>query len=185
MHRLRWLLLLLPTWALLAVGLDLSGQGPVPVGTYDAIIVAGCRVMPDGRPSDCLTRRAQAGALLWRGGLAPTLLFTGGVGEFGESEAQVAARVAEASGVRRAAILLEDRSTSTEENARFASELLGRNARILLVTDAWHTHRARRVFARYFDLVEPMGTTSPPWTRSRGALREVAAIGWYGARGRL
>jgi uncharacterized SAM-binding protein YcdF (DUF218 family) len=56
---------------------------------------------------------------------------------------------------------------------------------VLVVTDGYHTLRARRVFARHFAAADATGVTPAPWPRVRGATREVLALAWYGARGRL
>ncbi|MBC7172504.1 MAG: hypothetical protein H5U40_08770, partial [Polyangiaceae bacterium] len=47
-------------------------------GGYDAIVVAGCRVQPDGTPSRALARRVERAAELHRAGLAPKIFTTGG-----------------------------------------------------------------------------------------------------------
>jgi uncharacterized SAM-binding protein YcdF (DUF218 family) len=83
-----------------------------------------------------------------------------------------------------AAIVSESRSTSTEENALELAHILG-PARILVVTDRYHVTRCERVFGRHFPAVEGVGVVSPPWVRTRGATREVLALGWYAVSGRL
>ena len=80
--------------------------------------------------------------------------------------------------------MLEDRSTSTAENASRAAERL-RVERIVVVTDAYHVFRARRVFDRYFPDVDAIGSTYGQWSRVRGAYREVLAVAAYGVRGDL
>lgn len=173
-------------WIVLALGLDRYGQArPAPEGRWDAIVVLGCRVYPDGRPSVALSRRVRAAAELYAAGRAETIVLTGGVGDSGFTEAEVAAELAESLGVPRTALVLEGRSTSTEENAEFAAALI-EGRRVVVVTDAYHVVRSERVFGRYFDEVSMVGTVSPRWwPRSRGALREVVAIAGYAVRGRL
>jgi uncharacterized SAM-binding protein YcdF (DUF218 family) len=174
------------SWCALAWSLDRYGQGqPVPQGRWDAIVVLGCRVFPDGRPSIALARRVQKAAELWAAGHAEVLVLTGGRGEAGVVEAEVAATMAESLGVPRAAMVLETRSTSTDENARFAAEAIA-GRRVVVVTDAYHVLRSERVFARHFDEVHVVGTVSPRWwPRVQGALREVAALTGYAVSGRL
>lgn len=171
-------------WLLAALLLDLTGHRDVSSARFDAIIVAGCRVQPDGQPSDALHDRVVLAADLWMSGAAPTLILTGGLGEHGPAEAVVAAELAAELGVPRAAMIIEDRSTSTEENARMAAAHSDADT-VLVVSDAYHVFRVQRVFSRYFAAVEGTGSTTHPWPRARGALREVAAVGWYAARGRL
>jgi uncharacterized SAM-binding protein YcdF (DUF218 family) len=152
---------------------------------FDAIVVLGCRVVPGGAPSFALERRARHAASLYHAGLASFVVTTGGVGDFPPSEADVAARVLRAEGVPDSAILREDASTSTDENALFAKQRFG-GRRVLVVTDAFHTWRAERVFARNYEEVVAVGTRSPIASeRARGALREVLAVMIYWSLGRI
>lgn len=188
--RLKPLLLMsLTLWFLAAATLDRLGHRAPPPGPYDAIVVAGCRVDPDGRASPALARRTLHAVELWRRGVAPTLVLTGGVGTYQPAEAEAAAAVALAAGVPPEALILEGRSTSTEENARYAAETLVERGiaapRVLVVTDSYHVYRASRVFGRHFPEAHGSGSTPRPWVRLRGSMREVLAISWYAARGRL
>lgn len=164
--------------------LDLYGRRGV-VGDYDAIVVAGCRVMPSGRPSPALARRVEHAVELYREGIAPKLVFTGGVGAAEPSEAEASARLAEQLGVPREAMVLEDRSTSTEENARYAAALVGDDARIVVVSSAYHVFRCERVFARHFADARGSGSIEQMSPRVRGAIREVTALSAYAVLGRL
>lgn len=92
------------------------GQTP---GQADCIIGFGCY-------NEDVARRA---AELYREGLAPLVLFTGGLGRntsamWTESEAVRFARIAAAEGVPESAILIEDRSTNSGENLIFSREIL-------------------------------------------------------------
>ena len=172
-------------WALAALGLDLYGQRAAPTsGSWDAIVVAGCKVMPDGRPSPALDRRVRVAVSLWRAGRAPLLVFTGGVGENPPAEAEVSARLARSLGVPESAIVREERSTTTAENARFSAELV-RARRILVVSDTYHVFRCERLFRRHFTEVRGVGSTPELYPRVRFALREVAAVAFEGLRGQL
>lgn len=167
-----------------ALWLDRHGRREPPEERFDAIVVLGCRVRPDGTPSGALARRARHGAHLYARGLAPRIVFTGGVGDHPPSEARAAASIARALGVPDEAIVLEETSTSTEENAREAARLIGRG-RVLVVTDAYHAFRAERVFARHFDGALAVGRSGTSGERVRGALREVGALTAYAVLGRL
>lgn len=176
---------LLVCWVLAALSLDAYGQRAAPAsGSWDAIVVAGCKVMPGGRPSPSLERRVRKAVELWRAGRAPLLVFTGGVGENPPAEAAVAAQLARSLGVPESAIVREERSTTTAENARFAAELV-RARRILVVSDTYHVFRCERLFGRYFGEVRGVGSVGEAYPRVRFALREVAAVLYEGARGRL
>lgn len=171
-------------WALSAVSLDRLGDRRDATGTFDAIVVLGCRVMPSGEPSPALRRRTMHAVRLYRTGRAPKIVFTGGVGDHGGSEARAAASVALAAGVPASAIVLEERATSTYESAVLVAGLIGPR-RVLLVTDAYHVLRTERVFARRFGDVAAVGSTGTAEVRVYGALREVAALAAYALLGRL
>jgi uncharacterized SAM-binding protein YcdF (DUF218 family) len=167
-----------------AAWLDQRGKREPPEGTFDAIVVLGCRVRPDGTASGALARRARHAAHLYAEGIAPKVVFTGGVGDFPPSEASAAAAIARGEGVPDEVIVLEETSTSTEENAREASRLIG-GGRVLVVTDTYHAFRAERVFARHFESAVAVGRSGTGPERARGALREVGAVTAYAVLGRL
>lgn len=172
-------------WIVLAGALDQHGTSTRPTGRYDAIVVLGCRVGPDGAASPALARRTRHAVALWRAGKAPRIVFTGGVGEHPPSEAEAAAKIARDLGVPHHAILMENASTSTEENAQFAAEQLGADRRVLVVTDSYHVFRSERVFARRFAEARAVGSLGARSVRVRGALREVLAVVTYVALGRM
>lgn len=179
-----WLALGQLGWSMAALALDVTGHGVPPDDPVDAVVVAGCTVDPGGVPSPCLAGRVDRGIELYKAGQAPLLVFTGGEGAHPPSEAQVAALRALKAGVPETAIRTERQSTSTEENARFAAEQLPMH-RVLVVSDAWHTHRVQWVFARYYPHVSTVGVDAPWGDRLYGAHREVLALAWYAVLGRL
>jgi uncharacterized SAM-binding protein YcdF (DUF218 family) len=172
-------------WCVAAAALDAHGRRVRPrPGTWDAIVVAGCRVLPGGVPSASLRRRAACGVSLWREGRAPVLVFTGGKAGASSSEAEAAASVACELGVPDDAIVIEDQSISTEENAARTAAMISAR-RVLLVTDCFHVFRATRVFARSFDEVGASATVPSPRARVEGSLREVASVAAYWIMRRL
>jgi uncharacterized SAM-binding protein YcdF (DUF218 family) len=179
-------LVLLVGWCAAAAALSWYGRrSPAPQDRFDAIVVLGCRVMPSGRPSIALAERTRRAVELYHAGHAPKIVFTGGVGDAPIAEAEASAVIARELGVPESAIVIEGRSTSTEENARFARALVDAHE-ALLVTDAHHVWRAERVFARYFPRAAGVGTVNPHvWPRIRGSMREVVALAGYAALGRV
>jgi uncharacterized SAM-binding protein YcdF (DUF218 family) len=174
------------SWCSAAVALDRHGAAQSPAGSHgDAIVVLGCRVGDDGYASAALAARARRAAELYHRGVAPRIVTTGGVGAGDVAEADAAAEVLERLGVPDEAIVRERRSTSTHGNAIEAAALLG-PARVVIVSDAYHLFRARRVFARAFTEVDAVPSEPDDGSvRVVGALREVAAVAVYAARGRL
>jgi uncharacterized SAM-binding protein YcdF (DUF218 family) len=91
-----------------------------------AIIVLGAPLSPDGQLSELGGERVRAAAELWRRGGAPRVVVSGGVTRGAvRSEAAVMADGLVALGVPRQAILVEEQSLTTAENAIRCAELLG------------------------------------------------------------
>ena len=172
--------LVLGLWMVAAWALDRYGQRPaLPGQRWDAIVVLGARVASSGRPSAALDARARRAAALFCEGFASSVVVTGGVGDGPISEAEAGAILLEELGIPKDAIRIEGRSESTDENARFASELLTGATRVLLVTDTYHVFRSERVFERRFETARGVGVCGLPLPRLRGALREVGAVLGY------
>lgn len=180
-----WLLLIVPLpLVAAALALDVHGRRAAPRGEYTAIVVAGCGVLADGTASPALRRRTEMAVRLYREGRSDRIVLTGGVGTHPPSEAQAAAVVCRSLGVPGEALVLEEVSTTTEENARFAAALVG-PGRVLVVTDCYHVFRCARTFAHYFGAADAVGAAPPPVQRARMALREVGAVLGYACRGWL
>nr|AYM52736.1 hypothetical protein [Archangium disciforme] len=114
----------------------------------DAVVVLGARVLPGGEPSGALRARTEKAVALYQRGLAPRLVFSGGVGVHPPSEARVMLALATRLGVPAEACVLEEESHSTEENARHAARLLRDMGarRVVVVSDPYHLLRARQYF---------------------------------------
>lgn len=146
-------------------------------------LILGAAVWDTG-PSPTLRRRTACAARLYHAGIASHLIPCGGMGRFPPTEAQAMADLLQEAGVPADRITPEDRSTTTEENIRFALPILrGLGATdVLIVTDWYHAPRARLV-ARRLGL-RPT-SCSPGWqgarmiTQLRQALREIPALGLY------
>jgi uncharacterized SAM-binding protein YcdF (DUF218 family) len=111
------------------------------------IVVLGAKVLPDGRPSGAMERRMQVALSLYRAGVAPLLLLSGGGGH-AVPEADVMRGLAVAAGVPESALLIEPLSRNTQENATHTAALLGGrgSTAVVLVTDRYHALRARVLF---------------------------------------
>lgn len=166
----------------LAFVVDRFGQKERAVAA-EVVVVLGARVLPGGEPSPALRARVERAVALYHQGLAPRLLFSGGVGAHPPAEAHVMRALAVGLGVPEHACLLEDESRSTEENARLCARVLGRLGlrRVVVVSDAFHLLRARQ----YFRLHGLEVATSPALVPGRTpratdrfywTLREAAAL---------
>lgn len=121
----------------------------VPVETRDAIVVLGAPLTPAGELTQVLAERVAAAVELHRAGGGPLVVATGGT-THGAPRAEAAALAdgLRASGI--ADVLVEDRSLTTAQNARFTAELLAsRGVRSAwIVTQPFHAKRAALLFRR-------------------------------------
>lgn len=169
------------TWGSLAGWMirQAQAQDDQPV---DMVIVLGAGLKHD-RPSPTLERRIARAAEYLRAHEHTPVIVCGGVGR-GQtrSEAEAIRDGLVASGVGADRIVLEARSTSTDENLRFAKELAARaepialGPRALIVTSNYHVGRAK-ILARRNGFV-PFGLPAEtPWyVLPNAALRESLAI---------
>jgi uncharacterized SAM-binding protein YcdF (DUF218 family) len=149
---LRRLLLLLILW-LCGVALYIMSVGGRDEAAgdqvrADAIIVLGAAAY-DARPSPVFEERIRHGIDLYKRGLAPTLIFTGGFGGNGArfAESQVGRRYALRRDVPASAIMIETVSRNTRENLSESAALMRKRklGRAIVVSDPLHMSRALRI----------------------------------------
>jgi uncharacterized SAM-binding protein YcdF (DUF218 family) len=110
----------------------------------DAILILG-RALKDDRITRVFAARLDHAAELYRDGLAPIVIVTGGLtGEATRTEADAGREYLLERGIPAAAILCEDRSRHTLENLFNAREDLRQRGlrRVLLISDPLHLARA-------------------------------------------
>ena len=151
----------------------------------DVIIVLGAGLRADGRPGWALTRRARRAADLWHADVAPYVLCTGAQAEgFPRSEAAACREILMGAGLPDAAILMEESSRSTEENAIYSRRLMDELGlrRAVLVSDSYHLLRAGWIFQRRglaaFSSPIPASRIRYPLFYPYSLLREFAALHW-------
>ena len=136
----------------------------------DVIVVLGAAQYV-GRPSPVLRARVDHAVSLWKRGLAPTLILTGGTG-VGDttSEAAVARKYAMSKGVPDGAIVLEFKGRTTSESMRAVARIMEDREQesVILVSDPFHMLRLS-ILARRYGL-EPY--TSPTRTSPITSNRE-------------
>ncbi len=113
----------------------------------DAIVVLGARLRRDGGLTVALEERVRVGVALWRRGIAPLLVMTGG-GPPGCAEAPAMAAYAAELGVPRELLRIEARALNTADNARFVAAMTKPRARVWLVTQPFHLRRAMYWFRK-------------------------------------
>ncbi len=152
----------------------------------DAMIVLGSAVWNGGRASPSLNTRIQHAIELYRAGYAPYLILCGGVGDNPPSEAQVMKNIALSAGVPEEALVLEDRSHSTEENLARAKAIM--DARVwrtaLVVSAPYHLLRAEIIaqdlgIDAYASPSHDRATQGALLVRFGYTTREAMALMWY------
>jgi uncharacterized SAM-binding protein YcdF (DUF218 family) len=151
----------------------------------DAIVVLGALVLPNGQPGPDLVVRTQHAVDLYRAGLAPYLLCSGGIRGDRTSAAAVSRAFAISLGVPEELIFLADGSANTEEDARqVATVMTERGWRTaIIVSHPLHVYRARLFFERQGLTAYTSPTTTDvdridlPW-RAYYAIREGVGILW-------
>lgn len=171
--------LALTAWLLRVPILTAIGRGleaRIPIGEADVLVVLA------GDTGD----RVEHAVRLWKEGKAPLLLMSGG--DFGGTTwAEIMRQQALRLGVPDSTILIQDRSTSTTEDARLTASVLESHGlrRICLVTSTYHSRRSLRAFRRALpegyvlsvDPVTPAWCRDRPWWRSDLG-RSVVFIEW-------
>jgi uncharacterized SAM-binding protein YcdF (DUF218 family) len=97
--------------------------------------------------------RADSAIALWKQGYAPILIFSGGSSDpESVASAELMKRTAVAAGVPANAIVVEETSATTEENAQHVAELMRSRGleSAILVTSPYHQRRAAMLFEREF-----------------------------------
>ena len=135
----------------------------------DAIVVLGAAQYA-GRPSPVLKARLDHAVSLWKRGLAPRMVLTGGRG-VGDtiSEAAVGRRYVMRAGVADSAILLENEGRTTTASIEAVASIMQeeRLERAILVSDPFHMLRLQ-ILAQRFGVVS---VTSPTRTSPISANR--------------
>lgn len=163
--------LLLVGWGVAAVAVILWGRRD-QAQPASAIVVLGAAQYA-GRPSPVFRARLDHGIALWKRGLAPFLILTGGMG-VGDttSEAAVGRRYALRHGIPDSAIRVETQGRTTSESLRAVARLTNSlpDRSVVLVSDPFHSLRVSILARR-------MGLT-PYTSPTRTSPIAESADGW-------
>ena len=172
------------TTALVAVWMD-KDEHP----KADAIVVLGA-AQYDGRPSAIYAARLEHAVDLYRSGVAPLIVFTGG-NEPGDrfTEGGSGRRWAVQRGIPPDATLVEETSRTTYENLKGARRVLDlrlrrRHPKVVVVSDPFHMFRAMKQASDLGLVAYPSPTRTSPISASHASLtaavlREDIALGGY------
>ena len=175
-------LLVAPLLYLSALGFWLQSWGSRDrAQKADAILIFGTGVKADGSASLTLRARTRHAYDLWKRGLAPLIVCTGGRGTYPPAESVAQQKLLVGWGVPATAIRKEEQSTSTWENVRYGAPLLPPNSTVIAVSDPYHLWRCQRNCAQ-FGLTATTSPATAAWTQLRPrrrvffCLREAALV---------
>ncbi len=112
----------------------------------DVIVIFGARTHADGTLSASLRDRVRTGCELYRAGLAPRMIVSGGPGDGAIHETEAMRRAAIQYGVPASAITLDPHGVNTESTVRNTARS---GPRILAVSHFYHLPRIKMTYQRY------------------------------------
>ena len=166
------LLALLVTWIVSLASVALWAERDTARPASVIVVLGAAQYV--GHPSPVLRARLDHAIALWRRGLAPRLIFTGGTGDGDTtSEAAVSRLYAMKHGVPDSVIDIESQGRTTMESLRAVRAIMrARNLRTaILVSDPFHMARLR-ILASGLHIEPPY--TSPTRTSPISANRSAA-----------
>lgn len=155
---------------------------------FDIILLLGMRLYDDGTADSTTIGRVDMAAKLWKEGLAPVIVASGGQGyneKHDRKQADVMAELLIERGVPNEAIIREDKSRTTVFNVEYTQELLGKkNFTAAVVTTDWHMKRSLLICKQRGVVAEgfPVETPNDNVLRARKRMERVytfeTRIGW-------
>ncbi|HHY65281.1 MAG TPA: YdcF family protein [Clostridiaceae bacterium] len=156
-------------------------HGSDDAGYVDTVIVLGCGIWPDGRPTLALAMRLDKTLDYYRENPHVTIIVSGGQGvnePFPEAAAMKDYLVKK--GVPEDKIIVEDKSTSTRENFEFSRKLMnipdGETRKIIFVTNDFHILRSRILAKRFGFDAYAIAAHTPEVVLINSYLREFFAF---------
>ncbi|HEU4451671.1 MAG TPA: YdcF family protein [Longimicrobium sp.] len=148
-----------------AAGLIVGGGMRDDARAADVAVVLGTTANPDGTPSPRLAARLDAAAALYRRGLVPHVIVSGGVGREGVDEAAVMKRYLVQKGIPSERIIPDSRGINTAATAKNAAAIMRQKGwtGAVVVSQYFHIPRCRlalrrqgispvySTYARYFE----------------------------------
>jgi vancomycin permeability regulator SanA len=148
----------------------------------DAIVVFGARAYADGSMSTALHDRTRTAVDLYRAGVAPVLIFSGGPGDGDVHETEAMRRWALAQGVPDSAIMRDEGGLSTQHTVENTVSRFRKHGfeRVLAVSQFYHLPRIKLAYLRAGVDVHtvPARPSAPLYGTPWFMLREVGGF-WY------
>lgn len=131
---------------------EIYAAGKTKISAQKVIIVLGCRVRGD-EPSLSLIKRVDAAYKFLLFNPESVAILSGGQGKDENiSEAQCMQQLLYARGISKNRLILEERSTSTDENIRFSLQIietLDLDRNVAIATSEYHQKRAANICKKY------------------------------------
>lgn len=139
----------------------------------DCIIVLGCKVWEDGRPSHMLQDRLERAISLYRLGAAPKLIMSGDHGREEYDEVNTMKQYAVDAGIPSEHIFMDHAGFSTYETVYRAKEIFGAE-KVIIVTQQYHLYRALYIGEKLG--LEAYGVASDYRTYAGQTMRDLREI---------
>lgn len=172
-------------WSLFSVAADIRRQSDVDEAQpADVILVLGAAEYR-GRPSPILEARLNHALFLYRQGLAPRILTTGGNGGDPQfTEGEVGRAYLSRHGIPSESIIVESEGETTVHSTIAAAEIMQRmNLRsCIVVSDGYHIYRVKKMLQ--FQGINVYGSPRPTephhgWRQEWVYLRQAIAFGLW------
>lgn len=145
--------------------------------TYDAIVILGAQVKPDGEPSVQLAWRLDAGLEAWRNKNVPVVVCGARGGDEPATEASVMKAYLSGKGVSEEQIFMDDSSFNTNQNLANAAKILTELGiqKCLIVTSDYHVPRSLAIAGDAGIAAVGMGSPCKPEFWLKNHAREALA----------
>ena len=141
----------------------------------DCIVVLGCQVKDDGKPSDMLADRLRRGIELYNQGVAPKIIMSGDHGQKEYDEVNTMKQVAIDAGIPSSDVFMDHAGFSTYETLYRAKEIFEAD-KIVVVTQEYHLYRTLYIAEKLG--IEAYGVNADYhtyWGQSNREAREILA----------
>jgi len=138
----------------------------------EIFVIMGAAVRPDGTPSGAMLRRVEGALMLGQKSPDPFYVVTGGVGRWGNAEAEVMKAELQARGVPAARIETETASNDTLSSTMHCARIIHAHQKpdaVFVCSDRYHIPRCRWLF--YLLGVHTRATPTPSGRGPNGFLR--------------
>jgi len=151
----------------------LSSEEAAELTDVDCIMVLGCQVKDNGKPSDMLADRLRRGIEVYELGAAPKLLMSGDHGQTEYDEVNTMKQVAVDAGIPSSDVFMDHAGFSTYESVYRARDIFEAD-KIIIVTQEYHLYRALYIAEKLG--VEAYGVAADYHTYYGQAMREFREI---------